>query len=93
MRNSVSDDNSGDGIDVLGIGNVKVETRDSTISNNAFNGITVSDAVATLYANTIAMNNAAFAIANSGTLESFGNNVIAHNANASTGTLTPVGVQ
>ena len=93
MRNSVSDDNSGDGIVVLGIGNVKVETRDSIISNNAFNGFTVVGAVASLYADTIAMNNAAFGIGNSGTLESFGNNVIAHNANASTGTLTPVGVQ
>jgi len=93
MRNSVSDDNSGDGIVVLGIGNVKVETRDSIISNNAFNGFTVVGAVASLYADTIAMNNAAFGIGNSGTLESFGNNAIAHNANASTGTLTPVGVQ
>jgi len=90
----VSNSNSGDGIDALGGGNVKVELRDSTISNNTFNGITVSDAILGLYANTIVLNNnSGFAIVNSGLINSWGNNVITDNHAPSTGTLTKVNGQ
>jgi hypothetical protein len=56
ISNSMSDSNSGDGITLEGTGNLKLEMRDSTLSNNGFNGITVSDAVAGLYANSIVLN-------------------------------------
>ena len=94
ISNSVSDGNSGDGITIAGVGNVKVEMRESTLSNNGFNGITVSKAIAGLYANSIVLNNnSGFAIANSGTINSFGNNAIESNHSSNTGTLTPVTTQ
>jgi hypothetical protein len=94
VSNSVSESNSGDGITVAGASNVKVELRDSTLSNNGFNGITVSKAIASLYANSIVLNNnSGFAIANSGTINSFGNNAIESNHSSNTGTLTPATTQ
>jgi len=90
ISNSVSDSNSGDGITIVGTANVKVELRDSTLSNNTFNGITISDAIAGLYANSIVLNNVGFVIASSGAIKSFGNNDIENNTGANIGTLTPV---
>ena len=46
-----------------------------------------------LYANSIVLNgNSGFAITSSGSIDSFGNNNMEHNA-ANTGTLTPAGAQ
>ena len=89
ISNSVFDSNASNGIEVQGIGNVKVEIRDSTLSNNLSWGIAVANAKVGLYANSLAINGAAFSNS-SGTIFSFGNNNMENNGGAPTGTLTPV---
>jgi hypothetical protein len=92
ISNAISDSNAGDGIGVVGNGNVTAEVRDSTLSNNAFNGITVTSATVDLYANAIRMNNhAGYVIGGSGVINTFKNNNILNAGNS--GTLTQVNAQ
>jgi hypothetical protein len=93
ISNSVSDSNASNGIFVQGNNNVKVEVRDSTLSNNLSSGLSVSNAKVGIYANSIVLNQFGFSITNSGTIFSFGNNVIENNASAGTGSLTPATAQ
>ena len=90
ISNSVSDSNGKTGIAVQGNNNVKVEIRDSTLSNNLGFGLTVSNAKVGMYANSLVINGAAFSNSNSGTIFSFGNNNLENNGGVPTGTLTPV---
>jgi hypothetical protein len=93
ISNSISDSNASNGIEIQGNNNVKVEIRNSTLSNNLSWGLAVSNAKVGLYANSLILNAVGFSNANSGVINSFGNNVIENNAGASTGTLTPVSGQ
>jgi hypothetical protein len=84
----VSDSNGGDGITANGVGDMKVDIRNSVSSNNGGNGLTVSNARVSISGNSLVLNtNSGFS--NSGTLISFGDNIIENNRLGNIGSLTP----
>ena len=85
----VSDSNGGDGITVKGVGDVKVDMRNSVSSNNAGYGLSVSNARVSISNNSLVLNTqAGFSNINSGTLFSFLDNIIENNRVANVGTTT-----
>ena len=85
----VSDSNGGDGITVKGVGDVKVDMRNSISSNNAGYGLSVSNAKVSISNNSLVLNTqAGFSNINSGTLFSFLDNIIENNRVANVGTTT-----
>ena len=85
----VSDSNGGDGITVKGVGDVKVDMRNSVSSNNAGYGLSVSNAKVSISNNSLVLNTqAGFSNINSGTLFSFLDNIIENNRVANVGTTT-----
>jgi Right handed beta helix region len=84
----VSDSNGGDGITAQGVGDMKVDIRNSVSSNNGGNGLTVTNARVSISGNSLVLNtNSGFS--NSGTLFTFGDNIIENNRISNVGTLTP----
>jgi hypothetical protein len=89
LSDIVSDSNGGDGITVLGVGDVKVDIRNSVSSNNAGYGLSVSNAKVSISNNSLVLNSqAGFSNINSGTLFSFQDNIIENNRLANVGTMT-----
>jgi hypothetical protein len=85
----VSDSNGGDGITVKGVGDVKVDMRNSVSSNNAGYGLSVSNAKVSISNNSLVLNTqAGFSNINSGTLFSFLDNIIENNRLANVGSTT-----
>jgi hypothetical protein len=93
IANVVSDSNGDSGITALGLGNMKVEIKNSTLSNNANAGLAVSNAKVGISTNSIVLNGSGFSNINSGTLFTFSDNVIENNRDPNTGALTPVSRQ
>jgi parallel beta helix pectate lyase-like protein len=88
ISNAISDSNGGDGLTAEAVGNMKLDVRNSIFSNNIGNGLSVSNAKVSMSNNSLVLNAAGFSNTNSGTLYSFGDNVIENNRGASTGALT-----
>lgn len=93
ISSALADSNGTDGFTIEGNGNVKVDLKNSSASNNAGNGLTVSHAIVGLTGTSLVQNAAGFAISNSGTIDSYSDNVIGDNRNANTGALTPASKQ
>jgi hypothetical protein len=93
ITDSIADSNVGSGINVQGNGNVKVDIKATTSSNNGANGVSVSNARVGLSKNMFVLNAAGFSITGSQMVTTFGDNLIENNRSASTGTLTPATLQ
>jgi hypothetical protein len=93
ITNSISEDNTGDGVTAMGVGDEKVEIKSSTMSNNGGNGLTVNNAKVGISKSALIMNAAGFSITNSGTVNTFSDNFVDNNRGANTGTLTPIAPQ
>ena len=88
IADSIAESNGNAGITVTAIGDAKVEIKNSTMSNNVNVGLSVSNAKVGISTNLIALNGAGFSNTNSGTIVSFGDNIIENNRDPNTGTLT-----
>jgi hypothetical protein len=93
IANSISDSNGTSGFTAQAVGNEKVEIKNSTSSNNALSGLAVSNAKVGLSTTSLVVNGSGFSITNSGTIFTFGDNIIENNRDPNTGTLTPVSRQ
>jgi hypothetical protein len=94
ISGAIADSNGGDGFTINGVGDVKVEMKNSTSSNNGGNGLTVSNAKVGISATSLVVNtNSGFSNGNSGTLTSFGDNLIENNRLVNVGSLTPASKQ
>jgi hypothetical protein len=101
ISNAIADSNGGDGFTVEGIGNLKVEIKNSTGSNNLNNGLDVSGAIVGISANSFVVNSTGFTVTNSGmitttnsgTITTFSNNVVDGNRGGNVGSLTASSLQ